>query len=97
MKAEIHPEYKQTTIKCACGNVIKTGSTKENATVDICAKCHPFFTGAQKLVDTRGRIDKFNRRRDAANTGASANESASVKAPKAKATAKKAANEDADK
>ena len=55
MKQGIHPDYKQTTIRCACGNVIETGSTKENIVVDVCSKCHPFFTGKQKLVDTGGR------------------------------------------
>ena len=62
MKEGIHPEYKQTTITCACGNVIQTGSTKENIQVEICSNCHPFFTGKQKLVDTGGRVEKFNRR-----------------------------------
>ena len=62
MKEGIHPEYKQTTIKCACGEVIETGSTKENITVEICSKCHPFFTGKQKLVDTGGRVEKFRKR-----------------------------------
>ena len=52
MKAGIHPDYKPTTIRCACGNVIETGSTKQNITVEICSKCHPFYTGKQKLVDT---------------------------------------------
>lgn len=62
MREGIHPEYKQTKITCACGNVIETGSTKENIQVEICSKCHPFFTGKQKLVDTGGRVEKFNRR-----------------------------------
>ena len=62
MKEGIHPAYKQTEIRCACGEVIKTGSTKENIRVDICSKCHPFFTGKQKLVDTGGRVDRFNKR-----------------------------------
>ncbi len=62
MKEGIHPEYKQTTVRCACGEVIETGSTKENLRVDICSKCHPFFTGKQKLVDTGGRVDRFNKR-----------------------------------
>ena len=62
MKQGIHPEYKQTTIKCACGEVIETGSTKENITVEICSKCHPFFTGKQKLVDTGGRVEKFRKK-----------------------------------
>ena len=62
MKAGIHPDYKETTIKCACGNVIETGSTKENVSIEICSACHPFYTGKQKLVDTGGRIDKFRKR-----------------------------------
>ena len=62
VKEGIHPDYKQTTITCACGEVIETGSTKENIQVEICSKCHPFFTGKQKLVDTGGRVEKFNRR-----------------------------------
>ncbi len=62
MKEGIHPNYNQTTIRCACGEVIETGSTKENLRVDICSKCHPFFTGKQKLVDTGGRVDRFNKR-----------------------------------
>ncbi len=62
MKEGIHPKYYHTTIRCACGNVIETGSTRENITVEICSKCHPFFTGKQKLVDTSGRVDKFNRK-----------------------------------
>ena len=59
MKQEIHPDYKPTVIKCACGATFETGSTKENINVEICSKCHPFYTGKQKLVDTGGRIDKF--------------------------------------
>ena len=62
MKEGIHPNYNQTTIRCACGEVIETGSTKENLRVDICSKCHPFFTGKQKLVDTGGRVERFNRK-----------------------------------
>jgi large subunit ribosomal protein L31 len=62
MKQGIHPKYQQTTIRCACGNVIETGSTRENIRVDVCSKCHPFFTGKQKLVDTGGRVDRFKRR-----------------------------------
>ncbi|MBR1812054.1 MAG: 50S ribosomal protein L31 [Clostridia bacterium] len=62
MKDGIHPEYKQTEVRCACGAVYTTGSTKENIRVDICSKCHPFFTGKQKLVDTGGRVDRFKKR-----------------------------------
>ena len=61
MKEGIHPEYKETTVKCACGAEYKTRSTKENIRVDICSKCHPFFTGKQKLVDTGGRVDRFKK------------------------------------
>ena len=62
MKEGIHPDYKPTTITCACGEVIETSSTKENIKVEICSKCHPFFTGKQKLVDTGGRVEKFKKR-----------------------------------
>ena len=62
MKEGIHPEYKETTVKCACGAEYKTRPTKENIRVDICSKCHPFFTGKQKLVDTGGRVDRFKKR-----------------------------------
>lgn len=62
MKKEIHPEYKETEIKCACGNVMAVGSTKSDITVEICSQCHPFFTGKQKLVDTAGRIERFRRK-----------------------------------
>ncbi len=62
MKDGIHPEYSKTTIKCACGNVLETGSTKSNIRVEICSKCHPFFTGKQKLVDSAGRIERFRKK-----------------------------------
>lgn len=62
MKNGIHPNYEVTQVKCACGNVIETGSTKKDLRVDICSSCHPFFTGRQKLVDTGGRVDRFNKR-----------------------------------
>ena len=62
MKKKIHPEYKDTTIVCACGEVIHTRSTKQNIKVDVCSKCHPFFTGQQKLVDSAGMVEKFKRR-----------------------------------
>ncbi len=62
MKKGIHPEYKETTITCACGEVIHTRSTKQNMRIEICSKCHPFFTGKQKLVDTAKRIDKFKKK-----------------------------------
>jgi large subunit ribosomal protein L31 len=62
MKSGIHPKYEMTTITCACGNVIETRSTVKNIQVEICAACHPFFTGKQKLVDTAGRIERFNKK-----------------------------------
>ena len=62
MKTGIHPEYKETVIKCACGEEYVTRSCKESIKVDICSKCHPFYTGKQKLVDTGGRVAKFNKK-----------------------------------
>ena len=62
MKDGIHPVYKDTTITCVCGNVIHTKSTKAKISVDVCSKCHPFFTGKQKLVDAGGRVDRFKKR-----------------------------------
>lgn len=62
MKKDTHPKYYETTITCACGNVIKTRSTVKDIHVEICSNCHPFFTGKQKLVDTAGRVDRFKKR-----------------------------------
>ena len=62
MKADIHPKYVDAQIRCACGNVIQTRSTKPVILVGICNVCHPFYTGQQKFVDTAGRVDKFQRR-----------------------------------
>jgi large subunit ribosomal protein L31 len=62
MKDGIHPNYQPTTIRCACGAVYETRSTKQNISIEICSKCHPFYTGKQKLVDTSGRVDKFNKK-----------------------------------
>lgn len=62
MKKDIHPEYKKSTVTCVCGNVIETRSTRGDIKVEICSKCHPFFTGKQKIMDTAGRIEKFNRK-----------------------------------
>ena len=59
---DIHPDYSQTTITCVCGEVIPTGSTRKDIRVEICSKCHPFFTGKQKLIDTGGRVEKFRKR-----------------------------------
>ena len=62
MKKDIHPEYLDTKVKCACGSELEVGSTKKNIRVEICSQCHPFFTGKQKLVDTAGRIERFRRK-----------------------------------
>jgi large subunit ribosomal protein L31 len=62
MKAEVHPEYVDCTIVCACGEVINTRSTRPQLRVEICSKCHPFYTGKQKLVDTAGRVEKFQKK-----------------------------------
>jgi large subunit ribosomal protein L31 len=62
MKQGIHPEYKATTVRCSCGEEFQTHSTVSELRVDICSKCHPFYTGKQKLVDTGGRVERFERR-----------------------------------
>ena len=62
MKKDIHTKYGESTVRCACGETFKTGSTKEELSVEICSKCHPFFTGKQKLVDSGGRVDRFKKR-----------------------------------
>jgi large subunit ribosomal protein L31 len=61
-KENIHPEYNQATVTCNCGNTFTTGSTKKSIHVEICSKCHPFYTGAQKAAAAKGRIDKFNKK-----------------------------------
>jgi large subunit ribosomal protein L31 len=62
MKNGIHPEYAETSIRCACGHEIQVGSTRSDIRVEICSKCHPFFTGKQKLIDTAGRIERFRKK-----------------------------------
>ena len=62
MKTGIHPEYVEANVHCACGNTFTTRSTKANLRVDLCSKCHPFFTGDQRLVDTGGQVERFMRR-----------------------------------
>ncbi len=62
MKAEIHPEYGESVITCACGNSWTTRSTKPEIHLDVCSSCHPFFTGEQRIVDTAGRVERFRRR-----------------------------------
>ncbi|MCY0870259.1 MAG: 50S ribosomal protein L31 [Firmicutes bacterium] len=62
MKAAIHPNYRKALVTCACGEQFETGSVKENLHVEICSKCHPFFTGKQKFVDVGGRVDRFRKK-----------------------------------
>jgi large subunit ribosomal protein L31 len=62
MKKGIHPDYRTTTIKCACGFSMEAGSTQSDISVEICSHCHPFFTGKQKLIDTAGRIERFRKK-----------------------------------
>ena len=81
MKEGIHPNYKEVEARCACGNTFKTRSTKPELHLEICSNCHPFFTGRQKLIDTEGRVDRFNKK-----FGAQTSEAlkAAAKAKKAK-------------
>ena len=62
MKTEIHPRFYNATVTCSCGHTFQTGATKPTLRVEICSKCHPFYTGQQRIVDTQGRIERFNRR-----------------------------------
>lgn len=62
MKKDLHPNYQQVTVHCACGNTFETESTKEEVKVEICSECHPFYTGRQKRVDKGGRVDKFKKK-----------------------------------
>ncbi|HWO73680.1 MAG TPA: 50S ribosomal protein L31 [Dehalococcoidia bacterium] len=62
MKEKIHPRYVEATVICACGNTWKTRSTKETLHLDVCSRCHPFFTGEQRIVDTAGRVERFRKR-----------------------------------
>jgi len=62
MKTGVHPKYVEATIICACGNTWQTRSTKETVHLDICSRCHPFFTGEQRIVDTAGRVERFRMR-----------------------------------
>jgi large subunit ribosomal protein L31 len=62
VKEGIHPKYEEVEVRCACGNTFKTRSTKNELHLEICSACHPFFTGRQKLIDTEGRVDRFNKK-----------------------------------
>ena len=81
MKTDIHPTYELVTVHCSCGNEFQTRSTKGDISVEICAECHPFYTGKQKLMDTGGRVERFRRR------AAQAQAQAAAKASKAPAPA----------
>jgi len=69
MKADIHPVYPPSRITCACGNIIETKSTRGSFSVEVCANCHPFFTGKYKSMDTQGRIDRFKKKYDGTKKG----------------------------
>ena len=73
MKAGIHPDYQVATVRCSCGSTFTTRATKPELRVELCSECHPFYTGKQKLVDTGGRIDRFERRYGARKGKPSAN------------------------
>jgi len=62
MKEKIHPKYEKAQVRCACGETFETRSTRQSLRVDICSKCHPFYTGKRQMVDVGGRVDRFNRR-----------------------------------
>lgn len=74
MKPDIHPEYSETTVTCACGETFQTRSTAKDIRVEICSKCHPFFTGKQKLVDSEGRVERFKKRYSKKSVKSSNNE-----------------------
>jgi large subunit ribosomal protein L31 len=79
MKKNIHPKLNTITITCACGNSFETLSTKDRIVADICSACHPFYTGKQKLIDTEGRIEKFQKKAAAAGSGKKAKKTKEVK------------------
>jgi large subunit ribosomal protein L31 len=81
MKTDIHPAYDLVTVHCSCGNDFQTRSTKGDISVEICAECHPFYTGKQKLMDTGGRVERFRRRAAQAQAAATAKAAAGDKAP----------------
>ena len=74
MKAGIHPDYMLATVRCACGNEFQTRSTKAELHVEICSACHPFYTGKQKLMDTGGRVERFQKRLERASAAKSTRE-----------------------
>jgi large subunit ribosomal protein L31 len=97
VKQGIHPKYEEVEVRCACGNTFKTRSTKPELHLEICSACHPFFTGRQKLIDTEGRVERFNKkfgaqtseqRKTAAATAKAAKKATAPTAAKARKTAK---------
>ena len=82
MKEGIHPEYKETTITCVCGNVINTRSTKKDIKTEICSNCHPFITGKQKIMDTAGRVERFKKKYEAKAESSPAKKTAAKKTAK---------------
>ena len=91
MKANIHPEYSEITVHCACGAAWQTRSTSKELHLDICSNCHPFFTGRQKLIDTEGRVDRFTKK-FGAQTAESRKTAEKAKKDAAKAASKKKTN-----
>ena len=94
MKTDIHPEYTECRVTCSCGNTFVTRATRPELHVELCAECHPFYTGKQKLVDTGGRVERFQRRyarAEAAHTQKAAPQKAAPQKAAAKAPAKKKA------
>jgi large subunit ribosomal protein L31 len=83
MKQGIHPEYVEANVHCACGNTFTTRSTKANLRVDLCSKCHPFFTGDQRLVDTGGQVERFMRRMNRSKQATGAAEAEATAEPAA--------------
>jgi large subunit ribosomal protein L31 len=92
MKNDIHPEYVEASVRCSCGNTFTTRSTKANLHVELCNVCHPFYTGRQKLVDTGGRVERFERRygRRGATKQAQSAKASATKAQATKASATRA-------
>ena len=88
MKQGIHPDYHEISVQCACGDTFKTRSTRKgDLHVEICSACHPFFTGKQKLIDTAGRVDRFNKRYGRKTEAPAGNEAATAAEAPAEATA----------
>ena len=91
VKEAIHPNYQEVEVRCACGNTFKTRSTKPELHLEICAACHPFFTGRQKLIDTEGRVDRFTKKYGAQTFEQRKTAAKAAKAAKAPAAKKKTA------